>query len=77
METSEIFSRVDKSNDGKISIEEFKNLFDEYDFSELGDLATNLINELRQIIISYNLNLQDIFKNFDKDKEGQYNYIKY
>jgi len=45
-------------------------LFNEYDFSELGDLATNLINELREIITSYKLNLSDIFKNFDKDREG-------
>ena len=45
------------SQDGQISFDEFSLLFDEYDFSDLGDFASNLINELREIINTYKLNL--------------------
>ncbi|KRX07671.1 Protein kinase-like domain [Pseudocohnilembus persalinus] len=76
-EAINVFQKVDVSGDGQISFKEFQQLFNEYDFSELGDLASNLINELREIIISYKLNLSDIFKNFDKDKQGTLDILEF
>lgn len=36
----------------------------------MGDYTAHLISELKEIIFTYKLNLNDIFKNFDKDKKG-------
>ena len=70
MESNSVFEKMDRYNKKKISFTEFSTLFNEYDFSDLGDFATVLINELREIIKSYKLNLKDIFQKFDKDKQG-------
>jgi Ca2+-binding EF-hand superfamily protein len=43
LETTCVFEKVDKLNRKKISLSEFSTLFNEYDFTDLGDLATHLI----------------------------------
>ena len=70
METNSVFEKIDRQLNKKITFQEFATLFNEYDFNELGDFAGNLIAELREIILSYKLNLHDIFRNFDKDGQG-------
>jgi Ca2+-binding EF-hand superfamily protein len=67
LESTSVFEKIDRYNKKKITFEEFAILFNEYDFSDLNDFATVLINELREIIKTYKLNLKDIFTNFDKD----------
>ncbi len=52
-------------------------MFNEYDFSDLTDFASVLINELREIIKTYKLNLKDIFINFDKDSQGTLDFKEF
>jgi len=67
IDSQELFDRLDQSQDKQIDFNEFCALFEEYDFSDIKDPAENLINELREIIIQNNLNIRQIFNNFDKD----------
>lgn len=68
----------DTDGSGTVSFDEFKRVFSQYDFSDVKDqagivLSNNLgkiITDLREIIKANNLNLMDIFSNFDGDKEG-------
>lgn len=67
-EADHIFKLVDNSGDQKISLDEFRKLFCEYDYSNLKDVAERIIVDLKEIIKANNLKIEDIFKNFDKDK---------
>lgn len=58
MEMDKLFKFMDKSNDNKISIEEFKELFCNNDFSELRNLAKRIISDLKDIIINNRMDLQ-------------------
>jgi hypothetical protein len=49
----------------RITTKEFQYLFCEYDFSDINDVCSNLLTELREIIQKYQLNLKDIFVKFD------------
>ena len=41
---------IDTSKDGKITIEEFRNIFCKYDFSDINDPASHIIRDLKEII---------------------------
>jgi hypothetical protein len=62
-----LFSILDVSKDGKLSLSELKRTFVDYDFCDLKDRAGNIINDLREIIKHNKLELVKIFGNFDKD----------
>lgn len=49
-------------------MDEFRKLFCEYDYSNLKDVAERIVVDLKEIIKANNLKIEDIFKNFDKDK---------
>ena len=51
-------------------MDEFKHIFCDIDFSDLDDIAGRIITDLKEIIKANNLNLEDIFVNFDDDKQG-------
>lgn len=67
----------DTNNDGSVSFEEFKRIFSHYDFRDLSDRAGHIITDLKEIIKANKLNLQDIFANFDCDKEGNLDYTEF
>ncbi|KAL4439078.1 hypothetical protein ABPG74_008853 [Tetrahymena malaccensis] len=69
-ESKAIFRVVDTSNDKKISLQEFASIFCQYDFADIDDPAQILITDLKEIIKANQLNLKEIFSNFDKDKLG-------
>lgn len=58
-------------------MEEFKKIFCEYDFSDTSDKASYIIRDLREIIKAHNLNLQQIFNNFDTDKQGDLDFNEF
>lgn len=49
-------------------MDEFRKLFCEYDYSNLKDVAERIVVDLKEIIKANHLKIEDIFKNFDKDK---------
>jgi len=59
---------VDASKDGAVSLDEFKSIFNNWDFSDINDQGTQVITDLQEIIKHNNLSLKQIFQNFDKDK---------
>lgn len=72
-----MFKLLDNNGDGKITLEEFKNIFCNYDFSDLTDVAERIITDLKEIIKANNLNLADIFRNFDADKQGDLDFQEF
>ena len=76
-ESSYIFNIVDSSKDKKVSLQEFSNIFCHYDFSDIEDTVGNLIVDLQEIIKANNLNLEQMFKNFDTDKYGTLDKIEF
>ncbi|CAD8095363.1 unnamed protein product [Paramecium sonneborni] len=76
-EVEHLFKLVDKSGDQKVSIDEFKKLFCDYDYSNLKDVAERLIVDLKEIIKANNLKIEDIFKNFDKDQQGDLDFDEF
>jgi len=51
---------------GDLSFVEFKAIFNNYDFCDMNNLTAHLIEEFREIILGYNINLKDIFEKIDK-----------
>ncbi len=75
-EAAYLFDKVDTSRDGKVSLDEFKQIFIDYDFADINDKATQIVTDLKQIIIANNLDIEQIFNNFDKDKVSLFFSLK-
>lgn len=56
-EGDHLFKLFDKDGDAKISFDEFRHIFCDYDFSDLKDVAARIITDLKEIIKANNLNL--------------------
>lgn len=69
-EAMHIFNEVDTSKDGHVSVQEFNSIFNEYDFRDVNDIAGRIIVDLKEIIKAHDINVRQIFDNFDKDKSG-------
>jgi len=52
---------VDTSKDGAVSLDEFKSIFNNWDFSDINDQGTQVITDLQEIIKHNNLSLKQIF----------------
>ncbi|EGR31480.1 protein kinase domain protein [Ichthyophthirius multifiliis] len=77
-EIKPIFDKFDKNGDGNVSYEEFYHILNygnskDSQFKPDQEKARKLINELKRIITTNNLNLKQIFNNFDKSKDGNLN----
>lgn len=77
LESQYIFDKFDLNKDGKIDTDEFKQFYNKYDFTDSTTQAQVLINELKEIIKSYQLDIKDIFKNFDVDQGGTLSYEEF
>jgi hypothetical protein len=56
-EANEIFSKVDVSKDGKVTLQEFQNIFMAYDFCDIKDKGQHLITDLKEIIKANKIDL--------------------
>ncbi|KAL4508374.1 hypothetical protein ABPG72_003678 [Tetrahymena utriculariae] len=65
-----LFSILDKQENGYMLFNQFESMFNEWDFSNLQDRAQVIINELKEIVKVNKLDLEQIFKNFDKGQNG-------
>ncbi|KAL4456982.1 hypothetical protein ABPG74_014620 [Tetrahymena malaccensis] len=65
-----LFSILDKQENGYMLFDQFESMFNEWDFSNLQDRAQVIINELKEIVKVNKLDLEQIFKNFDKGQNG-------
>ncbi|EAR99474.2 kinase domain protein (macronuclear) [Tetrahymena thermophila SB210] len=65
-----LFSILDKQENGYMLFDQFESMFNEWDFSNLQDRAQVIINELKEIVKVNKLDLENIFKNFDKGQNG-------
>lgn len=72
-DSNEIFKVVDSSKDKKISLGEFAAIFCHYDFADIDDTAQNIITDLQEIIKANNMDLEQTFTNFDKNRMGTLN----
>ena len=59
---------MDTSHDGSVSLEEFKAIFDEFDFHDLHDRAGRILNDIKEIVRENHIDLKKIFNTFDADK---------
>jgi hypothetical protein len=41
-----------------VSLDEFKQIFIDYDFADINDKATQIVTDLKQIIIANNLDIE-------------------
>ncbi|KRX05996.1 Protein kinase-like domain [Pseudocohnilembus persalinus] len=64
-ETLHLFKKFDTSKDGLVSLDEFMEVFLQYDFSDIQDTAYILIHEIREIIKSYNIKVREVFEEID------------
>lgn len=73
----EVFKKFDNNGDGNISFEEFYRVMaygikdQDSKFNPEQEKAMKILQELKRIIQKHNLNLMQIFNNFDKSKDGQ------
>ena len=67
-ESNHIFEQIDTSKDGKISLSEFKAIFEEIDFHDIYDRAGRIVSDIKEIIRENNIDLKKVFNYFDKDK---------
>lgn len=75
-EIKQVFDKFDKDKNGGVSFEEFRYALvqgtsqdSKYDINV--EKQNRILSELKRIIQSNNLNLQQIFKNFDKSGDGK------
>lgn len=77
-EIQSVFKKFDNNGDGNVSYDEFYGVLqyasaEDSKFKPNIEKAKKIINELKRIIHSNKLNLNQIFKNFDKSKDGNLN----
>ncbi|KAM3146326.1 hypothetical protein pb186bvf_001671 [Paramecium bursaria] len=72
-----IFDLLDTDKSGRISFGEFQAIFLDYDFADINDKAGRIIQDLRELLKNKNVNLDDLFKEFDKDKSGQLELVEF
>jgi hypothetical protein len=60
-DANQIFKRIDKNQEHKIRLKDFKQIFLEYDFSDINNQAETLISELKEIIQNNSLSVDKIF----------------
>ena len=66
-EASYLFQKVDQSGDGKVSLQEFKGVFNEFDFCDINDKASQIIIDFKEIMKNNNMDLETVFKKYDND----------
>lgn len=63
-EAKHLFNILDASEDHSIQFEEFKEIFMDYDFVDLDDKFSILVNEIKNIIQNNKVDLKQIFDNY-------------
>lgn len=65
-----LFEMLDKSKDGILNFEEFKDLIVENDFRPADDIAGRHLQELIDVAKRRNIEVAKLFKAYDRDLSG-------
>ncbi|CAK94760.1 unnamed protein product (macronuclear) [Paramecium tetraurelia] len=72
-QTTQIFKVMDRNGDELISLDEFKEIFCNYEFINISDKAERIIIDLREVVKARKLNLDQLFRSFDQQSDGKLN----
>jgi len=71
-----IFKKVDTSKDNLVSMEEWKTIFNNYDFRSMNK-GSRIILDLQEIVKANKISLEKIFNKYDKGKKGKLDFLTF